>query len=137
MVGVPVEALTSDYRVSYIPSGTYLARLRDRAPPAGKGLLQPWEIRSLRDRAADGRSFPARACELTQISKLFAGESKQLFDSAASEQSLEVLRKQDDLSKFRYLHFATHGEANNVRALESVLISGPRQTSQGFPAARR
>ena len=34
----------------------------------------------------------------------------------------EELRKNGDLSKFRYLHIATHGEANNAKAFESALI---------------
>jgi len=39
MGGIPIEALTDQYTVSYTPSGTYLARLKDRAPPRGRGLL--------------------------------------------------------------------------------------------------
>ena len=30
MAGVPIEALTDQYTVSYTPSGTYLVRLRER-----------------------------------------------------------------------------------------------------------
>src|SRR5262249_27321976 len=39
MAGVPIEALTAEYTVSYTPSGTYLARLRDRERPRSSGVL--------------------------------------------------------------------------------------------------
>ncbi len=45
-----------------------------------------------------------------------------LTDRSASEQQLESLRKAGELAKYRYLHFATHGEGNNVKAFESALI---------------
>src|SRR5262249_24908287 len=32
MAGVPIEALTDQYTISYTPSGTYLARLKERPP---------------------------------------------------------------------------------------------------------
>jgi CHAT domain-containing protein len=32
------------------------------------------------------------------------------------------MRKAGELKKYRYLHFATHGEGNNVKAFESALI---------------
>jgi len=39
MAGIPIEALTDQYTVSYTPSSTYLARLKDRERPRGRGLL--------------------------------------------------------------------------------------------------
>jgi hypothetical protein len=66
--------------------------------------------------------LPGTRAEITQIASLFGDRKHALFDSAASEQSLEELRQKGDLSKFRYLHFATHGKANDVKAFESVLI---------------
>jgi hypothetical protein len=39
MAGIPVEALTDQYTVSYTPSGTYLARLKDRAQPRSTRVL--------------------------------------------------------------------------------------------------
>jgi membrane-associated protease RseP (regulator of RpoE activity) len=39
MAGVPVEALTDQYTVSYTPSGTFLARLQKRQRPRSSGLL--------------------------------------------------------------------------------------------------
>ena len=39
MAGIPLEALTTEYTISYIHSGTFLARLKDRAKPMNKSLL--------------------------------------------------------------------------------------------------
>ena len=39
MAGTPIEALTSEYTISYVPSGTFLARLAEREAAASKGLL--------------------------------------------------------------------------------------------------
>ena len=36
---VPLDAVTDRYRVSYIPSGTFLARLKDKPRPAGPATL--------------------------------------------------------------------------------------------------
>ncbi len=73
-------------------------------------------------RSGDWQELPGTSVELTQLAALFGPQTTGLVDSAASEQSLEQLRASGELSNFRYLHFATHGEANNVRAMESVLI---------------
>ena len=39
MAGVPVELLTSNVTVSYVPSGTFLTRLKDQGPPTSQRLL--------------------------------------------------------------------------------------------------
>jgi len=39
MAGIPIEPLTDQYTVSYTPSGTYLASLKERKRPRGRGLL--------------------------------------------------------------------------------------------------
>lgn len=39
MAGVPVELLTSNFTVSYVPSGTFLARLKDQGLPTSQRLL--------------------------------------------------------------------------------------------------
>lgn len=238
MAGVPLEVLSRDYTISYVPSGTFLARLKEKAPAAGEALLavgdpvltragakangtqivpaalppgglriiqvapdgaaakaglRPGdvivkygdeEITSLvaldeaiaknagtkevaisiwregeekllartmapgklgvavdkepaREaiagrrkldatlsslRGGDWKEIPGTRLELTHIAGLFGDRASALFDSSASETSLEELRKKGDLAKFRYVHFATHGETNNVAAMESALI---------------
>jgi CHAT domain-containing protein/tetratricopeptide (TPR) repeat protein len=136
MAGIPVETLTSDYVISYIPSGTFLARLKDSPRPTGNRLLavgdpvfagtkekqQAKELPSLAVRGDDWMELPGTRAELNQLTRLFGNLATVLVDSYASEQSLEDLRKNGELARYRYLHFATHGEGNDARAFESALI---------------
>jgi hypothetical protein len=66
--------------------------------------------------------LPGTRVEVSGLQKLFGKEAVVLIDSDASEQRLDALRKSGALAKFRYLHLATHGEGNTVRALESYLF---------------
>ncbi|MCE9531628.1 MAG: tetratricopeptide repeat protein [Planctomycetes bacterium] len=75
----------------------------------------------LASRGPDLAELPGTRVELNNLAKLFEKNATILVDSDASEQKLEDLRMKGDLSKFRYLHFGTHGAANNTRAFESVL----------------
>ncbi len=81
-------------------------------------------LASIRTGQQNLAELPGTRIELNSLAKLFDKEKNVtiLVDSEASEQKLEVLRQKGDLSKFRYLHFGTHGKANNVKAFESVLF---------------
>jgi tetratricopeptide (TPR) repeat protein len=61
MSRVPVEAVNDKYTISYVPSGSYLARLKDRVRPSG-----PNTILALGDPVFDtaGRPTPTAAGEL-------------------------------------------------------------------------
>jgi CHAT domain-containing protein/tetratricopeptide (TPR) repeat protein len=64
--------------------------------------------------------------EITRLAGLF--DPKQvttLTRAEASEQKLDEMRKADKLKLYRYVHFATHGEANNFRSFDSALILTP------------
>jgi len=238
MAGIPVEALTNQYTVSYTPSGTYLARLKDRQLPQGRGLLAvgdpvfpPAKTPTLptalptggllitqvlpggvaaqarlqtgdvlvayagqdltsveqlgkliaakaTDKAvvatvwregqeklaerelAPGRlgvalakepareaitarrqanqllanlqrgdsyaELPGTQVEIARLAELFDPKTvTTLTRAVATEQRLDELRRAGTLGQFRYLHLATHGQANNVRAFESALLLTP------------
>jgi tetratricopeptide (TPR) repeat protein len=237
MAGIPLEALTDQYTVSYTPSGTYLARLKDRERPRSTALLAVGDpvfppikdtppaalppggllitqvlpggaAANARLQAGDvlvayagqdltsveqlGRLIAARAGEKAVIATVWReGQEKlaerelapgrlgvalakeparealtsrrqadqllvqatrgetfaelpgtqvevarlaDLFDprdittltrAAASEQHIDGLRRAGKLTQYRYLHFATHGKANDVRAFESALLLSP------------
>jgi CHAT domain-containing protein len=235
MAGVPIEALTDQYTVSYTPSGTYLARLKDRQPPrsthllavgdplfppskgasppaelppggllivqvvpggnAAKARLQAGDVlvayagqeltsaeqlgkiltakkndksivvkvwregqKKLAERQLapgllgvalakeparealtarrqtdqmlakltrgdDFTELPGTQVEIARLAALFDSKAvKTLTRADASEQRLDQLRQDGELKQFRYLHLATHGQANNVRAFDSALI---------------
>jgi len=70
--------------------------------------------------------LPGAQVEITRLAELFdSRDATTLTRAAATDQRLEELRKADKLKQFRYLHFATHGQANNVRSFESALILTP------------
>jgi CHAT domain-containing protein len=238
MAGIPLEALTDQYTVSYTPSGTYLARRTDRPPCRSTGLLavgdplfppvqqtriptalppggllihqvlpdsnaararlqagdvlvayagqnltsveqlgqlvaaqagaktvivQVWREgqEQLAERElAPGRlgvtlakeparealaarrqadqllaqvrrgetyaELPGTQVEVARLAQLFDPKDVTTLTRAdATEQRLDELRRAGRLKEFRYLHLATHGQANDVRAFESALILTP------------
>ena len=132
MAGVPVEALTADYAVSYVPSGTHLARLKGRPRPAGTRLL------ALGDPAFGDpevwKPLPGTRVEVERLRALAGADATVLTGTDASERRLEGLRAAGELKAFRYLHFATHGKGNDVRAFESALILAKDKLPQELTA---
>jgi hypothetical protein len=74
-------------------------------------------------RGDDYAELPGTQVEIARLAGLFDAKAVTTLTRAdASEDRLEALRKADELKQFRYLHFATHGKANNVRSFDSALI---------------
>jgi hypothetical protein len=195
MSGVPVEVLSDRYRVSYVPSGTFLARLKDRPRPSGDRVLAVGDPRFDLDAGKpkppgplpsggllvaqvlpNGAAFAARIVpgdvlltyasvdlkDVAQLRKLLADHAGDktvtvtvwrdgktavrelgpgtlgvvlardpaplaLADKRKADQMLAAVRGGDwkelpGLKEFRYLHFATHGEANQASAFQSRLV---------------
>lgn len=148
MAGIPVESLTKDYVVSYVPSGSLLARLHAQPAATGTALLalgDPVFTRvgakpasgAVALRGGDWKELPGTRVELSQITRLFGPSATALLDSGASEQGLDALRERGALARFRYLHFATHGEANRARAFDSVLILSQDGLPQAGPQSNK
>src|SRR5262249_47192773 len=136
MAGLPLEALTDRYTTSYLLSGTQLVRLAETRPEKAAGSLlalgdpvylpptkqYPHESPVLvASRGPGYAELPGTAREVKALAALFA-QPTLLLHSEASEQRLEVLRTSGQLGQYRYLHFATHGQANHAKAFESALI---------------
>src|SRR5262249_41623154 len=79
------------------------------------------------------RELPGTAIELARLQALFPGRVTALTRAQASAAALERLRQEGKLKDFRYLHFATHGEANDVQAFESALILAQDPPSREGP----
>jgi CHAT domain-containing protein len=74
-------------------------------------------------RGDDFAELPGTQVEIARLAELFDSRSVTTLTRAeASEQRLDQLRKAGELRQYRYLHLATHGQANNVRAFDSALI---------------
>ncbi|HEY8506129.1 MAG TPA: tetratricopeptide repeat protein, partial [Gemmataceae bacterium] len=140
MAGVPLEVLADRFTVSYAPSGTMFAWLRERRGRGGEAAETPTTLLALGDpdfrrsgTAADASRvapkqaaewfapLPATRRELQAISRLF-DRSELLLGSEASEQNLSRMAASGELRKFRFLHFATHGVLDDRRALRSALV---------------
>jgi hypothetical protein len=70
-------------------------------------------------------ALPGTRAEAECLGKLFTGvglDSRILFDTQASEQRLYDLAKSGDLSKYRYIHLATHGSVDDRFPLRSAVI---------------
>lgn len=141
MAGIPVEALTDRFTVSYAPSATTFAWLRERRGKAasrdggtlGRTLLAVgdpnFQRPQSRGQGGDVSSqhapffarLPATLKEIQAVARVFS-RVELLKDSEASEQNLERMAAAGELRKFRFLHFATHGLLDDRRALNSALI---------------
>jgi CHAT domain-containing protein len=128
MAGVPVETLTdrADLTVSYAPSGTMFAWLREKRAAAG-AKAPARHLLALGDPAypkgADGPvPLPGSRQELAGIARVFDRVS-EFKGSDASEQTLDQLAAEaGGLRRFGYLHFATHGVLDNRRPMRSALL---------------
>jgi tetratricopeptide (TPR) repeat protein len=77
-------------------------------------------------RGEDFAELPGTQVEIRRLAGLFDAKNVTTLTRAeASEKRLEEMRKADKLKQFKYLHFATHGKANNYRSFDSALILTP------------
>jgi CHAT domain-containing protein/tetratricopeptide (TPR) repeat protein len=123
MASVPLEALSDTFRISYIPSGTALARLkRAHRPLSASPALAVGDPTFT---APGGRPsvarLPATRREVETLSKL-AGNCTVLVGSRASEQALDQLARSGKLKAFRLIHLATHGVGDPARPERSALL---------------
>ena len=80
--------------------------------------------------------LPGTQVEIARLAELFDAKAVTTLTRAdASEERLDELRKAGALKQFRYLHLATHGKANNIRAFR--VRPDPDSAGQAAGAARR
>jgi hypothetical protein len=88
-------------------------------------------------RGADYTPLPGSRAEVEAIAKLLPKQATlKLLGSEASEQKLADLAERDELKKYRYLHFATHGEVNSRIAFQSAIILAQDQLPEPAEALR-
>jgi CHAT domain-containing protein/tetratricopeptide (TPR) repeat protein len=132
--GVPVEAVTDRFTVSYAPSATLFAWLRERqaVPRPGDAALlavgdpafEPAGTVAAARREGAGPAFPplpGTRSEVEAIAGLFPRADK-LLGADASEQRLGELADAGGLRGYRFVHLATHAVVDPERPLQSALI---------------
>ncbi|NNE43227.1 MAG: tetratricopeptide repeat protein, partial [Gemmatimonadetes bacterium] len=129
-LGIPVESLPiggartvgDRWAVSYVPSGTLLARLRARpaAPNPGRALLvgNPPFDGALPDLPASGEELQAVARSVPDA-VILEGED-------ASEIALTEMAERGGLARFGTVHFATHALPDAHRPERSALALSAR-----------
>jgi CHAT domain-containing protein len=121
---VPVEALTDDYAVCYVPSASVLGRLlaapHERKAPTLLALGDPVFA------GAPGNALPrlpSTRREVEQLVRLVGKErSTVLLGKEASAQELGRLAASGKLAKYRWIHLATHAEVDWKRPERTALV---------------
>jgi CHAT domain-containing protein len=143
MAGIPLEALTERYQISYAPSATIYSWLQKHRKYSANGsgnllaLAAPvfsQQIAAFRNnndeftRVLRGElsPLPGTRGEVESISRLFgAGDNTLLLGSDASGANVERLASDKKLRQYRYIHLATHGFADPKGGLNSYLALTP------------
>jgi CHAT domain-containing protein len=154
MAGIPIEALTDRYQVSYAPSATMYAWLQgqrkvfppqtgsllalgdpvfseEQAKGASQGKDDPIKVAA---RGANLKALPGTRGEVLAIGQLFTAQGakvEKLLGADARAQNLERLARTKELKQFHYLHLATHGFADPQGGMNSFLAL----TSDDFAVA--
>jgi CHAT domain-containing protein/tetratricopeptide (TPR) repeat protein len=129
MEALPVEVLSDDYQISYIPSASVFARAMERQRPqrdatllaVGDPVFIPARPSALVRRGTGHEPLPGTRQEVRALARLVP-DTTLLLGSQASEQNLTQLAASGKLKSFRLLHFATHGEVNAFDPRRSALI---------------
>ncbi|MFO0867033.1 MAG: CHAT domain-containing tetratricopeptide repeat protein [Gemmataceae bacterium] len=137
MAGIPIEALSDHYLVSYAPSATLYAWLKEKPEPAKEGMLLVGNAtygKTAGGRSAGFQRLPGAAQEAALLSDWMKDRGIPVDAITAEDATASVLRKRiaANASAFRYLHIAAHGKASWERGLSSFLALGREHDS---PAA--
>ncbi len=135
MAGIPLEALSEKYEVTYAPSGTLLGALTKSGvspraspgpevlvvgdPATGPGGTFSSGLGPLPGARAEAEAIDCIARSLDSPSK---GRCDKLIGSDASEASLDRLAQSGRLATYRYLHFAVHALVDDAAPLRSELL---------------
>jgi CHAT domain-containing protein len=139
MAGIPVEALTDAYRISYAPSATVFAWLQEKRDPSAAGnkllalgdaVFSPEQakkaaavtqlLRGEKFAALPGTRFEVE--RLAGLVKTHGGQATPFLGVHATRVNLERLAEKNRLADFHYIHLATHAKADPKGGLNSFLV---------------
>jgi CHAT domain-containing protein len=117
--------LIERYGVSYAPSASVWAHLREQVPPSPVPIHRAGRrILAVAPKEGD---LPGSAYEVETIGRLFGDQAQLLRGEAATEQSFLDLAPAFDL-----VHLATYGRLNKINPLFSRVELAPEATTPGF-----
>ncbi len=122
--------LIEELSVSYDYSATLLAeRIASSESASGNGILLSAPI-TFASNDTPMQNLPATEKEVQEIKFLFAG-SPQEATLALSASASEKLAKSDQLRRYKYLHFATHGMVDQSKPELSKIFLAPDDDEDG------
>ena len=108
---IPIEVMTDEFTVTYIPSGSLAASLMTLPKRTERSLLAVGDPVYTSDSSGPRlSSLPGTRNEVEQIRGLFASAGLPIdlrIGSSASEQEIEDLAGKDSLRRYSHLHFAS------------------------------
>ena len=123
---LPIECFDENWIVTYTPSGSVYSELADREPTETRGVLavgDPITPSQTTDQRRDQMGpLPFSGVEVRAIAQLSGLGSITLTGQEANEMRISKLAASGELSRFRYVHFATHAVVDEVDALQSALL---------------
>lgn len=122
--------LIEDYKISYDYSATLLYQrlaLKSHSETSGILLAAPIDFGWSREPLT---SLPDSENEIKEIKILFMGDERQVA-MASGKEANEGLLKSDEIGKYRYLHFATHGQVNESEPALSRIFLSPSDHEDG------
>lgn len=144
---LPLEVLTDELTISYAPSATIYAWLKERSAETAQD--SPGELLAVGAPVFGRENEPATATDMSRIlpardlpalpgarreveslGMLFGARATTMLGESANTVQLAELARAGRLREFSYLHFATHGEANQRVPLQSALILGQMSATE-------
>lgn len=147
-----IEYLIDRFAISYAPSATALAAIKERsgaAPRNSKGIIAFGDPIYVNEKAAgadsalstsrkpltgpsergfDFKQLPYTRTEVNGIASLFSADERRTFLGVEAQ---EETVKTEDLSRYRYVHFAAHGMIDEqVPARSGIVLSAPGDSKE-------
>lgn len=147
-----IEYLIDRFDISYAPSATALAAIKERsaaAPRTSKGIIAFGDpiyvneksagadsavaasqrpLAAATERGFDFKQLPYTRTEVNGIASLFSADERRTFLGADAQ---EETVKTEDLSRYRYVHFAAHGMIDEqVPARSGIVLSAPGDSKE-------
>ncbi len=116
--------LIQDYPVKYLPSVSVFNHIKSPHREVGSDILalagSGFEYNESSDDPSTQKNFAALPFTLIEVDSIAVHfDSKTVFKN---EEVTEATLKSTDLSNFKYIHFATHGDINETSPTQSGLI---------------
>jgi CHAT domain-containing protein len=124
----PFFYLVENVPLSYVPSALVLAELDRRSPTAARpleflGVAQSYAQVAVRPETVSGQlnpqSIPFADEEVESVAHMFPVDRRRIF---LGPEATELAVKEEDLGRFRVLHFATHAYADGVFPERSAIF---------------